>query len=132
MNEARYQELLGRVLDDEISPVELQELSGAVRGEPDRLADLQFHLVVWELFSQQRRPERGPESFVAAWRTRLAAETQASPFINRVAEQLEPRPSVRVSDFGPQLASTPSLRDFIRRTHLFILVNAKHRGIWRR
>jgi hypothetical protein len=114
MNEARYQELLGRVLDDEISPVELEELSGAVRGEPDRLADLQFHLVAWELFSQQRQPERGPESFVAAWRTRLAAETQASPFINRVAEQLEPRPTVRVSDFGPQLASTPSLRDLIR------------------
>ena len=90
MNEPRYQELLGQVLDEEIGPRGLDELSEALRRDPQRLRDFQTHLVLWELFSQQRRPERNAEAFVSAWRTRLAAENDAADFLARTVDQLEP------------------------------------------
>ena len=58
MNQERYQALVGRLLDEETSLAEMEELGQALREEPDRLAEFQFHLVAWELFSQQNCPER--------------------------------------------------------------------------
>jgi len=110
MNEPRYQELVGRVLDDEFSPVDLEELTQALHGEPGRLADFQFHLVLWELFAQQRQRERGAEAFVAAWHTRLAAESQAATFVEKTIERIETGGVSQPSTLSPMppLSSAPA------------------------
>jgi len=89
MNDSRYQELLGRVLDDEIAATELEELVQGLRGQPDRLADVRSQLALWDHFSQQHRPERSADAFVASWQTRLTAESSSSSFIASTVEVLD-------------------------------------------
>jgi hypothetical protein len=95
MNQERYEELVGRVLDDEASSIEVAELEHGLRGQPQRLEDFQCHLVLWELWSQECRRERSAEAFVEGWRTRLAAEAQADSFVERTVESLQTRRPAR-------------------------------------
>jgi len=95
MNQGRYEELVGRVLDEDASTIEVAELEQGFRDQPERLGDFQFHLVLWELWSQECRQERRAEAFVEAWRTRLAAEAQADSFVERTVESLETKRSTR-------------------------------------
>jgi len=129
MNQPRYDELLGRVLDDEITSAELAELGKDLRGQPDRLADLRFHLVLWEVFSQQRRPERSADAFVASWRTRLAAETQAATFVERTVERLEPSPPSRPIA-APERSDRASIQPSTK-SRLLELLRLAHTWNWR-
>jgi ferric-dicitrate binding protein FerR (iron transport regulator) len=95
MNQERYETLVGRVLDDEASSIEVAELEHGLRDQPERAEDFQSHLVLWELWSQECRPERSAEAFVEGWRTRLAAEAQADAFVERTVENLETRRPAR-------------------------------------
>ena len=95
MNQERYKALVGRVLDDEASSIEVAELEHGLRDEPERLEDFQCHLVLWELWSQECRRERSAEAFVEGWRTRLAAEAQADSFVERTVESLQTRRPAR-------------------------------------
>jgi len=92
MNDARYPELLGRLLEGELSEPEAGELAGELRARPELQHDLQRHLVLWEVWSQHQTPERSADAFVAAWKTRLRAENEgADKFYATVRTGLEAR-----------------------------------------
>jgi hypothetical protein len=74
MNSQRYQELLGRLLEGELSGAEAEDLAAELRERPELRRDLHSHLVLWELCSQQHAPERSSDAFLNAWKTRLRVE----------------------------------------------------------
>ena len=74
MNSPPYQELLGRLLEGELSGVEAEELAAGLRARPELRRDLRSHLVLWELWSQQHTPERSSDAFLNAWKIRLRVE----------------------------------------------------------
>jgi hypothetical protein len=76
MNSQRYQELLGRLLEGELSDAESEELAAGLKERPEMRRDLRSHLVLWELWSQQHTPERSSEAFLNAWKTRLRVERE--------------------------------------------------------
>ncbi len=85
MSPARYEELLGILFDDTLSPGQADELAAGLQSDPGLLRDLQEHLILWELCSQALAPERSADAFVAGWRTRLRAESEsAGTFDGRV------------------------------------------------
>jgi len=88
MNTDRFEELLGRLLDNELSLAEGDELAAALRAEPARLRELRQHLGLWELWTQQQAPERSAEAFLAACRTRLRAECEGEGFLTRLKERI--------------------------------------------
>jgi hypothetical protein len=90
MNPARYQELLGRLLEGELSGAEAEELAGGLGASPALRQDLRRHLVLWEVWSQHQAAERSAESFVNAWKTRLRAESEsADAFPHAVRDRLQ-------------------------------------------
>ena len=92
MNQARYKELLGRLLDDQLSATEANELAVGLEADDRLREDLRHHLVLWELWSQQQAPERSSTAFIAAWQTRLRAEAEgADVFAGAVRARLAPR-----------------------------------------
>ncbi len=97
MNRDRYEELLGILLDGALSPEQAGELAAGLQSEAGLRRDLQEHLVLWELWSQTVAPERSAEAFLAAWKTRLRAESEtAGAFGGRVlarvaAAEVQPR-----------------------------------------
>lgn len=89
MSPERYQELLGRLLEQELSHEEAQELAAALR-DPQLLRDLRQHLVIWDLWSQSQAPERSSEAFLKACITRLNITGEPrNAFTNAVREELE-------------------------------------------
>jgi hypothetical protein len=92
MNDPRYQELLGRLLEAELSEAEAGELARELCARPELQHDLERHLVLWEVWSQHHAPERSAEAFVASWKTRLRAESEgADKFYQAVLARLETR-----------------------------------------
>ena len=85
----RYQALLGCLLDGAISDAESEELAQMLNSEPELRRDLREHLVLWDLWAQQATLERSATSFLAAWKTRLAAEAGADEFREAVRAKLE-------------------------------------------
>lgn len=96
MNAARYEELVHRLLDDDLSATEADELAAWVRGRPELRRDLRHHLQLWELWAQQHAAERSPEAFLAAVRTRLRAEQGGEDFLRSLKQRL-----ARHADSGP-------------------------------
>jgi len=89
MNAARYEELLGRLFEGELSETEAAELAQELSARPELQHDLRRHLVLWEVWSQHQAPERSAEAFVAAWKTRLRAESEdADKFYQAVLDHL--------------------------------------------
>ena len=76
MNSQRYQELLGRLLEGELSDAEAGELAAGLKEQPELQRELRSHLVLWELWSQQHTPERSADAFLNAWKTRLRVESE--------------------------------------------------------
>jgi hypothetical protein len=88
VSDARYHQLLGRLLDGELPAPELEELARMVEARPDLQKDLRQHLELWERCSQKYAPERSPEAFCAAWHTRLRAESPDDLFSKSMGERL--------------------------------------------
>jgi hypothetical protein len=88
MTRERYQELLARLLDDELSPADATELIKGLRMHPELQCDLRQHLALWDAWAQHVVEERSAESFVAAWKTRVNAEAGAEQFSQSVMEQI--------------------------------------------
>ena len=89
MNSQRYQELLGRLLEGELSDAEAEELATGLKERPEMQRDLRSHLVLWELWSQQQAPERSSDAFLNAWKTRLRAEGEdAEEFADAVQTRI--------------------------------------------
>ncbi|MFO1497887.1 MAG: hypothetical protein U1G07_05750 [Verrucomicrobiota bacterium] len=76
MNSPRYEQLLERLLEGELSGAEAEELANGLRKRPELQRDLRSHLVLWDLWSQQHKPERSSGAFLNAWRTRLRVERE--------------------------------------------------------
>jgi hypothetical protein len=74
MTEARYHELLGRMLDSRISEAEAEELRRGLETDQARLRDLREHLTLWELCAQEHSPDRGADAFRKRFEVRLMAE----------------------------------------------------------
>lgn len=92
MNDPRYPELLGRLLEGELSEPEAGELAQELGAQPELQLDLQRHLVLWEVWSQHRTPERSEDAFVAAWKTRIRTESEgADTFYQTVRARLDTR-----------------------------------------
>jgi hypothetical protein len=56
VNTSRYQELLGCLLEGELSGAEAEELAGGLSASPALRQDLRQHLVLWEVWSQHQAP----------------------------------------------------------------------------
>lgn len=93
MTDERFDELVQRVLDDELAGPDVAELAAEVRARPARRLELQQHLAVWELWTQQQAPERSAEAFLAACRTRLAADRGSAEFVSAVTARVRRRES---------------------------------------
>jgi hypothetical protein len=91
----RYQELLSGLLDGELPDAAAQELADGVKGRPELLQDLRRHLALWEAWSQHQAPERSADAFLAAWKTRLRAESEATgTFQQALRNRLGPQDGV--------------------------------------
>src|SRR5437016_6133300 len=88
MNEGRYRELLGRLLDDELDSTQARELADWLPRNPDRRSDVQHHLQLWDLFSQQCQRERTADAFVEACKTRIVAEAGENIFVRETEQKL--------------------------------------------
>jgi hypothetical protein len=100
VNPLRYQELLGRLLEGELTGAEASELSAGLLADPDLRRDLRWHLELWEVWSQHQAPERSAEAFVNSWKTRLRAESEdpdafAKAVRNRFDARRPPRASMQ-------------------------------------
>lgn len=98
MSDARYHHLLGRLLDGELPPPEMEELARLVEARPDLRKDLRQHLELWEYCAQKYAPERSPEAFCAAWNTRLRAESPDDHFSESMGQRLAADQAKPVSD----------------------------------
>lgn len=112
MSDARYHHLLGRLLDGELPPPEMEELARLVEARPDLQKDLRQHLELWEYCAQKYAPERFPEAFCAAWNTRLRAESPDDHFSESMGQRLadaqtEPASVSRVPFWRPWLRPVP-------------------------
>ncbi len=76
MNSERYEDLVSRLLEGEITASEAEDLARAVAESPALRRNLQEHLVLWEVWSQAQSPERSAEAFVRGLKTRLQAEAE--------------------------------------------------------
>jgi hypothetical protein len=93
MNSRRFEELLGELLDGELSPANGDALAATLRTDPTRRHELRQHLVLWELWSQQQAPGRSADSFLAGCRTRLRAERQGESFLAELKERISREPA---------------------------------------
>jgi len=90
MKAARYRELLGGLLEDNLSPSEAEELGFALKSSPPLRRDLRQHLALWEMWSQDQSPERSATRFIHSWETRLRADSEGpNEFAAAVQEKLE-------------------------------------------
>ena len=79
MTEARYHELLGRLLDGEPSQADVDELRGEVERDPALLRDLADHLALSEVIAHELDPRRTADAFWQGVRSRLDAGEPAAP-----------------------------------------------------
>src|SRR5205823_14086112 len=117
MNEERYHELLGRLLDDELDSTQGRELADWLPQNPDRRSDVQQHLMLWDLFSQQYQVERTADAFVEACKTRIVAEADENIFVRDTERKLreaagktartEGRPALSVREWLRRLLAFP-------------------------
>ena len=90
MKAARYQQLLGRLLEDDLSDTQAEELACALKSSHELRQDLRRHLVMWELWSQDQALERSATRFVHSWETRLGVDGEgANEFTDAVKAKLE-------------------------------------------
>jgi hypothetical protein len=89
MTEARYHELLGRMLDSRLSEADADELRRGLETEPARLRDLREHLTLWELLAQEHSPDRGADAFRRQFEARLMTEFNRPDGV--VADSLPPK-----------------------------------------
>jgi hypothetical protein len=88
VSDERYEELVNRLLDGELSSAEAGELAETVRARPELQRDLRRHLQLWELWSQEHAVERSAGAFFAAFRTRQRAEGEGESFLTKLKARL--------------------------------------------
>ncbi|MEK6237228.1 MAG: FecR family protein, partial [Planctomycetales bacterium] len=80
MNDARFEELIGRLLDGEPTPDELLELVELAKDHPNRQQELQSQLEIADMLAQSEDSLRASSLFVAAVQSRVGDD----PFVHRI------------------------------------------------
>ena len=80
MDEQRFEDLLSRLLDDELAGNELAELVELVKSHPDRQQELQSQLEAAEMLAQAEDDLRASSLFLAAVESRIGED----PFVTHV------------------------------------------------
>jgi hypothetical protein len=84
MDDRRFDHLLARLLDEELAPVELDELAALLRDRPDRQQRVREQLEAADLIAQAEDSLRDGRRFVAA----VLVQTAADPFVAKVTAKL--------------------------------------------
>ena len=100
MNDSRFEDLVGRLLDDELTPEGWSELLGLVRHDPARLRELRDQLEAAELLALTEDVLRGSPLFLEATRSRLADDG----FVSGVRAAIAGGPAGRRGARSPRLA----------------------------
>jgi hypothetical protein len=84
MDDRRFDDLLARLLDDALTPAEVDELAALLHERPDRQQRVREQLEAADLITQAEDDLRDGRRFVAA----VLAQTAADPFVAKVAAKL--------------------------------------------
>jgi len=95
MTDVRFEQLLGRLLDDELTPDELAELIDLLKASPDRQGVLQDQLEYAEALAQAHDDLRRSSLFIATLESRMSED----PFVTGVTSALSTgsTPTSRIS-----------------------------------
>ncbi len=89
MNEGRFDELIGLLLDEEISSEQLEELKQFIAEDDDCLNELRQQLVIADHLSQYENEQRSAEAFVEGLKTRLEATEGSEKFVEQVMDKIQ-------------------------------------------
>ena len=89
MHKERFEELLGLLLDEEISNEQLGELAKLIAEDADCLKELRRQLVTADQLSQYENEQRSAEAFIEGLKTRLGASEDSEKFVEQVMEAVE-------------------------------------------
>ena len=81
----RFEELLGQLLDGDISNAQLDELS-ALAATPGKLEEIRRQLAMADQLSQSEDQRRAAEVFLAGLSTRMDATAEPDEFVEQVME----------------------------------------------
>lgn len=84
--ERQFHELLGLLLDDEISEEQTRQLVRMVKANPAFSRELRQHLAMDSRLTQHENEQRKADTFVASLETALSAEDDADEFVNKVVQ----------------------------------------------
>ena len=89
MNKERFEELVGLLLDGEISGEELNELSGMVEEDPALLEELRRQLITADQLEQYEDDQRAAEPFVKGLEARIGATAGSEQFVEQVMKTVQ-------------------------------------------
>ncbi len=89
MNRERFEELLGLLLDEEITGKQLEELAQIVNEDADCLEELRCQLITADQLSQYEDEQRLAEVFIEGLKTRLGATEGSEKFVEQVMETVQ-------------------------------------------
>ncbi|MBT5321635.1 MAG: hypothetical protein HOL43_04630, partial [Verrucomicrobiales bacterium] len=89
MNRERFEELLGLLLDEEITGKQLEELAQIVNEDAGCLEELRCQLVTADQLSQYEDEQRLAEVFIEGLKTRLGATEGSEKFVEQVMETVQ-------------------------------------------
>ena len=85
MTDKRFDLLLGKLLEDDISAPEVSELLDCLAQEPQRYNELVEHLVIWDIWDQHCQQTRSQSAFVTSLLARLGPYDE---FTEKVRERI--------------------------------------------
>ena len=100
VNDSRFEDLVGRLLDDELTPDGWCELLGLVRDDPALLRKLRDQLEASELLALSEDVLRGSPLFLEATRSRLADDRFVSGVRAAIAGARRPPVTAAALDVG--------------------------------
>ena len=107
MNKERFEELVGLLLDGEISGEELNELSGMVEEDPALLEELRRQLITADQLEQYEDDQRAAEPFVKGLEARISATAGSEQFVEQVLETVQRDSSKTESTKGKIMNISP-------------------------
>lgn len=84
----RFEEVLGLLLDDDITREQLDELLAIAAADTTRLQQLRDHLMLSDRLSQYEDALRDEQRFLAALQVRAAASDESDNFVNQVVASI--------------------------------------------
>ncbi len=89
MNEERFEELIGLLLDEEIVSKELDELASIVAEDPALLEELRRQLIMADQLEQYEDEQRSAEAFIKGLETCIGATAESKQFVEQVMKTVQ-------------------------------------------